>query len=1709
MKGPAGTSGTTRREAKTATTTRVAETTASAAQSVASAPLGPIDAFVQTLGNRRLSGLLASDRSRPDAHEAEAERFARDFSQPAALESSAALAATPVPAIRSEFVPAPASARLDRQASDAMPTRIADSRDSHGIVQRGVSSAVSSNPLPAPPRAHRLSQWLGEGRALAPHTASAFAPRLGIELGAVRIHDSPKAHRLASALHAAAFTIGRDIVFGASRYDPHSARGRRLLAHELNHVAQQTLQRVAQHTLGPIASIFDPSGRTALQRDPTTVPAANPAAAPADEKFDIYEGLPDDKTLEAGIDKDYRSINERWWLDLELMEVWPFRDYDPHAQPLAYANRVARAQRLIRAAGTKWFEGGHLKADGILGPRTLLMLHRIAEDAKHPLRLEIQGLGFDLDAILDGEDAYTHALAYARKAEILIQTPIEVYGESAVRYYDKFYSMVSSDREVFDRLMFDGAAPSDMRREDRIELLRRFYGSDSIKYQGTIALLQAKRDFLHSELDIARALENDKRRGIARAAYFKFSAVSARSFSDLDSEFATIRTFEKAFKTVPEDKKEGITDGVDRLIQNQPEGPELGAKEISAVVLVVYLPALNPAKRDGVIAEYVKQREAKRAAEKAHIEENNREGARQRADLIVKWLDDTDTYHITVEFALRDELKRAVREQAFFDLVLDDLIARPGGHFDKLFDAVHAMKGYVGLSLLVEAARAGRYRDHARVRSAQAELIRRHGSKRTHRYEINAKGGAVFLDRDTRMEVGEVAGDRNTMFLKDEDREQLKPGARKKLEAELENQSRAYVARLLEGKETPKSQDAVGKELLEKAWAAAGLDTDRDIEDVEWQESVRLLGVREGPDQGDGVTRYEVKYERVERIVGGEGGDTDWSPVAGARNDWRSEYDFEYDTFWYPYSQNADVMIGFAKVVMIGAVIAVAWEVGVIGALVAAGGGAVPVALSIGISMAIYMLTHKRWTLEGLLLAGVEGYLAAVGFRLFAPAGKVVMRLVIPATLEKVTFGRLVAAFVLKHGAVGGLTGGAMGPSVLFMHDLIRVAQHGGGLSSFSTYLKSAGMGMVLGAVFEIGGSALLAPIFRAADTTVLAKMSEILTALRGHEPAVTPTQWMSEVTLSLSAFRKFLGQNMDEILAKGVYEGVKEKMAEAGRAWLTGVRGTLQQQIIELAGVQLSRDASNGLERLLTLGRTSLGDDTLATMLQEFRKIRPDGVEPWLRFLGGVDDAMAKNLVTSSQLRPMFDAQHVLALGLRRPPTELMNLMTLRFGNALDALDAYAGKLSALKESTADSILDALRTRGTAVTPRSLLTAGEAGAIIDDELLQGLGRLLEKSTADAASALDTVLEKMARNRIDGFLRGIRNADQAEVDAAKKLVVAHKPEHAAWSLESLSGQEAAKLLTPLSDAALDAIADVTAKEAQALVGALSEAHVNTALSQGVAPGTLRGSDLMAMRAHWHDVAIRDYMRWAGSAPNRIAALKNTAGAIASGSARLKPATALGADSLIIDSNALFGIEALMRGTPFKKVTRSDGSIVEGLPEHRQEAINALRKREGLGEYVDPLDGKTPTLKDIVGDKADLRANDTIASETVVGEPKVGKSPVLDDLRSVGDARKHADYEKVYDDLKAADVGEDKGARDRTVVADALLAPRAPGIVPTLVVVDRPVVIALAKNFAPPPRVVTTTKKLAWGELNAHYPKGEFVIDVHGHQLRIVFKPPPP
>jgi predicted deacylase len=79
-----------------------------------------------------------------------------------------------------------------------------------------------------------------EGEALDADTLTEFGRRFGHDFGAVRVHRDGAAAAAARAVRARAYTIGNDIVFGAGAWAPGTAEGRRLLAHELVHVVQQS-----------------------------------------------------------------------------------------------------------------------------------------------------------------------------------------------------------------------------------------------------------------------------------------------------------------------------------------------------------------------------------------------------------------------------------------------------------------------------------------------------------------------------------------------------------------------------------------------------------------------------------------------------------------------------------------------------------------------------------------------------------------------------------------------------------------------------------------------------------------------------------------------------------------------------------------------------------------------------------------------------------------------------------------------------------------------------------------------------------------------------------------------------------------------------------------------------------------------------------------------------------------------------------------------------------------------------------------------------------------------------------------------------------------------------------------------------------------------------------------------------------------------------
>ncbi len=99
-------------------------------------------------------------------------------------------------------------------------------RDANGVAE-GADSAVAAASS-------------SSGSALPENLQRKFESSLGADLSGVRVHTGDSSAAANDAVGAKAYTMGNDIHFGAGHYDPSSADGEHLLAHEVAHTVQQS-----------------------------------------------------------------------------------------------------------------------------------------------------------------------------------------------------------------------------------------------------------------------------------------------------------------------------------------------------------------------------------------------------------------------------------------------------------------------------------------------------------------------------------------------------------------------------------------------------------------------------------------------------------------------------------------------------------------------------------------------------------------------------------------------------------------------------------------------------------------------------------------------------------------------------------------------------------------------------------------------------------------------------------------------------------------------------------------------------------------------------------------------------------------------------------------------------------------------------------------------------------------------------------------------------------------------------------------------------------------------------------------------------------------------------------------------------------------------------------------------------------------------------
>ena len=110
-----------------------------------------------------------------------------------------------------------------------------EEHEEKGILNRFAAS--DQTPASIPPIVHDVLR--ASGQPLDTATRAFMEPRFGQDFSRVRVHTDARAAESARAVNALAYTVGRDVVFGAGQYAPGTPEGHRLIAHELAHVMQQ------------------------------------------------------------------------------------------------------------------------------------------------------------------------------------------------------------------------------------------------------------------------------------------------------------------------------------------------------------------------------------------------------------------------------------------------------------------------------------------------------------------------------------------------------------------------------------------------------------------------------------------------------------------------------------------------------------------------------------------------------------------------------------------------------------------------------------------------------------------------------------------------------------------------------------------------------------------------------------------------------------------------------------------------------------------------------------------------------------------------------------------------------------------------------------------------------------------------------------------------------------------------------------------------------------------------------------------------------------------------------------------------------------------------------------------------------------------------------------------------------------------------------
>jgi hypothetical protein len=228
------------------------------------------------------------------------------------------------------------------------------------------------------------------GHSLDGDTRSFMESRFGYDFSGVKIHTGTVAAKSAQSVNALAYTSGNNIVFNQHQYSPATEHGRRLLAHELTHVVQQSgapaasvqRQEVTGEDAGP--DIMDEEADVEVEEETTqademargkrrrgsSICAAGACPQGKQSRVirnDCAESEPDDKTEYITLLEVNRAAHELQvsWSHKTGKDTWPC---SPHPSNTPRGKDVVGKKCRInhtnlKKDGMAWFTG--FKSEGL------------------------------------------------------------------------------------------------------------------------------------------------------------------------------------------------------------------------------------------------------------------------------------------------------------------------------------------------------------------------------------------------------------------------------------------------------------------------------------------------------------------------------------------------------------------------------------------------------------------------------------------------------------------------------------------------------------------------------------------------------------------------------------------------------------------------------------------------------------------------------------------------------------------------------------------------------------------------------------------------------------------------------------------------------------------------------------------------------------------------------------------------------------------------------------------------------------------------------------------------------------------------------------------------------------------------------------------------------------------------------------------------